>query len=77
MSNLVLRPARRDDRSAIARRAIVPHPMLRYADGDALLLVKSIKPAVARPHVALADASAPGHIRARTDLPAPVLEPAA
>lgn len=51
----------------IARRAIVPHPTLHYSDGAAILLVKSIKPEIARPHVALADIDAPGHIRARLE----------
>lgn len=49
----------------IARRAIVPHPMLHYREGAAILLVKSILPEMTRPHVALADTDAPGHSRAR------------
>lgn len=51
----------------IARRAIVPHPTLHYSDGAAILLVKSIKPDMARPHVALANTDAPGHSRARPE----------
>lgn len=51
----------------IARRAIVPHPSLHYSDGAAIMLVKSIKPDLARPHVALANTDVPGHSRARPE----------
>jgi len=54
------------DYREIARRAIVPHPTLHYRDGAAILLVKSILSEMTRPHVALADTDAPGHIRARS-----------
>jgi ribosomal protein S18 acetylase RimI-like enzyme len=61
----------------IARRAIVPHPSLHYSDGAAILLVKSIKPDMARPPVALADTDAPWHSRARPEPGVTVLRTAA
>lgn len=68
---------RRRGYGEIARRAIVPHPVLHCAEGDAILLVKSIKPGVARPRVALASSGAPVHSRARLEPGGPGLEPAA